>query len=112
MKKSIFMFTVFSFLNGGSLVLAAADQPLYEITIKQHQFSPSTLAVPANQKIKIAVRNEDTTPEEFESYSLNREKVVAGNAKIMIFVGPLKPGVYEYFGDFHKDLAKGKIEAK
>lgn len=91
-------------------VLAASDE--YELTIKDHQFFPRTLAVPAGQKIKLIVKNEDASAEEFESYDLNREKVVAGNSKITIFVGPLSPKIYKFFGDFHQDTAQGTLEAK
>jgi hypothetical protein len=60
----------------------------------------------------VVVDNQDATPEEFESHILNREKIVPGNSKATIFIGPLKPGTYEYFGDFHQATAQGKITAK
>jgi hypothetical protein len=31
---------------------------------------------------------------------------------VVIFVGPLKPGRYPFFGDFNKDSAKGVLIAK
>jgi len=43
---------------------------------------------------------------------LNREKIVPGNGRITIFVGPLEAGEYEFFGEFNQDTAKGKIIAK
>src|SRR4051794_13858068 len=89
------------FLFFGAIPAQAAETA-YEIVIKDHQFSPVPLTVPAGQKIKITIINQDATPEEFESYPLNREKVVAGNSKITLFVGPLKAGSYDFFGDFHK----------
>jgi hypothetical protein len=48
----------------------------------------------------------------FESHSLNREKVIAPNAKATIFVGPLKPGRYPFVGEFHEKTAKGVIVAE
>lgn len=90
---------------------ALADEPL-ELTIKDHRFAPAELEVPANQKVRLRVRNLDPTAEEFESFELNREKVVAGNAEIVLFIGPLAPGRYPYFGDFHRDTANGVIVAK
>ena len=89
----------------GIAAFAASDE--YELVIKDHQFSPKTLEVPAGRKIKLIVKNEDATAEEFESYDLNREKVVAGNAKITVFVGPLMAKTYKFFGDFHPDTAQG-----
>ena len=41
------------------------------------------------------------TPAEFESPSLHREKVVAPGAAVSVFVGPLNPGRYEFYDDFH-----------
>ncbi|MBF0504627.1 MAG: cupredoxin domain-containing protein [Candidatus Omnitrophica bacterium] len=90
----------------------AADQNPYIIVIKGHQFAPSQLMIPAGQKIKLTVDNQDPSPEEFESYDLNREKVVSGNKQIIVFIGPLKPGTYRYFGDFHKKTAEGIIKAQ
>ena len=90
----------------------AAGVPVVEITIKDHKFTPATVEVPANQKVKLVVKNLDASAEEFESYELNREKVIAGNAEAIIFVGPLEPGTYPFFGDFNKATAQGKIVAK
>jgi len=63
--------------------------------------------VPAGQKLRLVIENKDSTPEEFESYELNREKIVAPGSKITVFVGPLKPGRYEFFGDFNPKTARG-----
>lgn len=88
------------------------DIPSFEIAIKDHKFNPSTLEIPANKKVKLIVKNQDATPEEFESYELNREKVIAGNSQATIFIGPLAPGTYPYFGEFNMATAQGKIVAK
>ena len=74
--------------------------------------NPSELQIPAGQKVKLVVDNQDSTPEEFESHSLNREKIIPGNSKATIFIGPLKPGTYEFFGEFHQETAQGKIIVK
>ena len=93
-----------------TLVFADGQGP-YTIVIKDHQFNPVELIVPAGVKIKLVIDNQDPTPEEFESYDLNREKIVTGHKKIIIYVGPLKPGSYKYFGEFHQDTAQGIITA-
>jgi len=90
----------------------AQTQPSNTIIIKNHQFIPSQLIIPAGQKIKITVDNQDPTAEEFESFDLNREKVVSGNKKIIVFIGPLQQGTYKYFGDFHQKTAQGVIVAQ
>ena len=43
------------------------------LVIKDHRFIPSEIKVPAGQKVKLLVHNQDGTPEEFESHELNRE---------------------------------------
>lgn len=84
----------------------------YVLSIKAHVFTPNSLEIPANQKIRLIVKNLDATAEEFESYDLNREKIVAGNSEITVLIGPLDPGTYQFFGDFHPDSAHGTIIAK
>ena len=84
----------------------------YSLTIRNHQFVPAQLAVPAGKKIKLVISNADSTPEEFESYTLNREKVIPGNSKASVYLGPLEPGKYEFIGEFHEATARGVIEAQ
>lgn len=91
---------------------AAAQPPQFELVIRGHLFYPAELVVPANVKFRLAVVNEDATPEEFESYELNREKVVLGNSRTFIFIGPLAPGEYPFFGEFNISTAQGKIIAR
>lgn len=86
---------------------ALAADPELKLTLKDHRFSPAELTAPAGQKLKLIVENQDATPEEFESYSLNREKIVPAGGRIVVYVGPLKPGRYEFFGDFNASTARG-----
>lgn len=114
MKK---LFNIYVILALFSLSLTsqntlAEEIPQYKIIIKNHQFDPKNLEVPANQKIKLLVENQDKTIEEFESFDLNREKIVAGGKTITIFIGPLNSGTYKYFGEFHPKTAQGTITAK
>ena len=82
---------------------------MFEIEIRNHIFEPDEITIPANTKVKLIVYNRDPTPEEFESFELNREKVIMGGAKATIFVGPLPPGEYPFFGEFNPGTALGKI---
>jgi len=90
----------------------AQTQAANTIVIKDHQFDPQQLTIPAGQKVQITVDNQDTTPEEFESFDLDREQIVAGGKQITVFIGPLKAGTYKYWGDFHQDTTKGTIVAQ
>jgi hypothetical protein len=78
-----------------------AEQPAIAIAVREHQFVPAEVAVPAGVKVELTIRNEQTVPAEFESTALHREKVVAPGAAVSIFVGPLLSGRYEFFDDFH-----------
>jgi hypothetical protein len=105
-----------SIVGTGVVVLLAAApvqaEDVYSLTIKDHQFTPAELTIPADTKVKILVKNNDPTPEEFESTELHREKVVAGGGEITVFVGPLSPGSYAFFGDFNPKTASGHIIVK
>ena len=101
---------------GIALVLCAgmlhAATPVIEIEIRDHLFFPAEVVVPAGKKIKLVVINKDPTPEEFESYELNREKVIMGSSRAVIFIGPLRPGEYPFFGEFNPKTAQGKVIAE
>ena len=102
-------------LTGGLLfgaTAACAQDADVRLVIRDHKFVPAEVTVPAGRKIKLVIENQDATAEEFESYELNREKVVPPKGQVSIFVGPLKPGRYPFFGDFHKDTATGVLIAK
>ena len=88
-----------------------AKSPVYEIIIKDHKFIPEKLEVPTGKKVRLLIRNTDSTVEEFESFDLKREKIVPSNGKIKVSIGPLKPGTYNYFGEFHAKTAQGQIIA-
>ena len=93
-------------------VPARADTPEFTLVIESHRFIPAELKVPAGQKFRLLVENRDPTAEEFESYDFNREKIVPGKGRIALFVGPLKPGRYEFFGEFNADTARGFLIAE
>lgn len=93
-------------------VAVVAKTPVFELEIRDHLFHPQEVRIPANTKIKLVVFNRDTTPEEFESYELNREKVIMGGRKANIFIGPLEPGVYPFFGEFNPKTAQGRVVAE
>ena len=57
-------------------VFAMAADTEVTLVIKDHHFVPSEVRVPAGQKVKLIVENQDATPEEFESHELNREKII------------------------------------
>ncbi len=93
------------------LAALAADAD-YTLVIRDHRFQPPELIVPAGKKIKLLIENQDATPEEFDSHALNREKVIPGNGKSTLFIGPLDTGRYPFTGEFHEATAQGAIIAR
>jgi hypothetical protein len=95
----------------GPTAAMAADGE-YALIIQDHRFQPAELVIPAGKKIKLSVENRDATPEEFESHDLNREKIIAGKSTATIYVGPLTPGRYRFFGEYNEKTAQGVIVAQ
>ena len=91
---------------------AAADDAELLLMLHDHRFMPAEVQVPANKKVRLVVENRDPTPEEFDSHALNREKVIPGNSKATIFIGPLAPGRYPFMGEFNAATAQGAIVAR
>ena len=91
---------------------ATAAGPEVMLVIKNHRFEPAELKVPAGQRVKLVVHNQDKTPEEFESHSLNREKVVPAGGKVTIYIGPLDKGRYPFFGEYNEKTAQGAVLAE
>lgn len=89
----------------------AADAEVLLI-IRNHRFEPAEFKVPVGQRVKLVVHNQDSTPEEFESHAMNREKVIPGGAKATVFIGPLKAGRYPFFGEYNEATAKGVVIAE
>lgn len=110
MKLIIKIIAITLTVSCNSLSLGANQE--FEIVIQDHLFFPSMLELPAGQKVRLLIINQDPTAEEFESYELNREKVIPGNSRTVIFIGPLRPGEYPFFGEFYPRTAQGIIIVK
>jgi len=98
-------------MAGLPLTAAAADEGDVTLTLKNHRFTPDSFSVPAGQKVRINLVNQDMATEEFDSHDLRVEEVVTPNAKITFEIGPLKPGQYSFMGEFHASTAQGKVTA-
>jgi len=84
----------------------------YQVKIENHRFIPNKIEMERGVRHRLIVLNTDATAEEFESYELNREKIISGKSKAVIFLPPLTPGSYPFFGEFHEDTAQGRIIVK
>ncbi len=106
MKKT---FVLASLLLAG---LAYGGDDEVTLIIENHQMNPILIEIPAYKKIKLIMINKDSTPEEFESYDLAREKIIPANSSTDLYIGPLKPGRYEFHGELNPKTAKGEVVVK
>ena len=94
-----------------ALPAASLAMELIQFSVKDHRFMPAEATVPAGEKFRMEVTNLDATPEEVESHDLKIEKIVVGGGKISVVAGPLQPGSYKLFGDYHPDTAAATVQA-
>ena len=114
MFKSLFAISVLAaaILISPSLGRTDSEQTPPELRFENHQFKPATLSVPAGQKLTLKVVNASNETIEFESFKLNREKVVSPGQTITVSIPALSPGNYNFYDDFHQDVPEGSIVAK
>jgi len=91
---------------------ACAQETTYTLTIRNHRFEPAEIEIPAGQKISLVLKNLDPSPERFDSIRLRREQAIAGGQEVTIYVGPLRPGRYQFIGHFNPTTARGHIIVK
>jgi hypothetical protein len=91
---------------------ARGDDTVIELRFENRRFTPQTITVPANQALTLRITNASKEPIEFESFKLNREKVVGPGETITVRIPALRPGSYDFYDDFHQDVPAGSIVAK
>ncbi|GAC1334200.1 MAG: cupredoxin domain-containing protein [Beijerinckiaceae bacterium] len=89
----------------------AADEPTFSLEFKDGTLSPQRLEVPAKTRFRLELKNNGTTPAEFESDELKKEKVLAPGSTSSLIFRSLDPGEYPFFDDFHPK-ARGALIAK
>ncbi len=94
---------------GMSRPAVAAD--IVRLTLEQHRFNPDQATVTAGERFRIEVTNNDPTPSEFESHDLRIEKIVPAGSKVTVSAGPLRPGRYKFFDEYHPETATGTVIA-
>ena len=95
-----------------SATALAHAETVIELRIKDHKFIPARVEAPANVVFQLIVINEDPTFAEFESARMVIEKFVGPKKTLKLKVGPLKPGEYDFFEEFHATTAQGVLVAK
>jgi plastocyanin len=99
----------------GTPALLPAAEPANDVILLRYQdnrFAPQTVTVPAGAPLTIKVLNSSTRTIEFESFKLNREKVVQPGQTITVHLPALGSGTYDFYDDFHQDVPQGSIVAR
>jgi hypothetical protein len=83
-----------------------------ELRFSDGRFEPAMLTLPANHPVKLQVTNAGNAAFEFESFELHRERVVQPGQTVTVYIPALKPGTYQFFDDFNRAAASGRIVAR
>jgi|SRR5262249_10910818 len=89
----------------GSLVFLPRSAPAAPVALAavEDGFAPAEVEVVTGAAIQLAVTNHTQTAIEFESYELNRERVIQPGQTVTIYLSALDPGRYAFFDDFHQE---------
>ncbi len=109
LERTRFLFPAL-FIAFGQAVPAIAEEVLnIDVTIKDHRFAPAEIHVPTGKPTQLTIKNEDSTPEEFDSTALKVEKVIAGGRSATVRLRPLAAGRFPFMGEYHADTAQGVV---
>lgn len=81
----------------------AADDLTLTLAVRDGGFQPAELQAPPGARIRLEVANESGSAIEFESFELNRERVIPPAQKAVVYLSGLGAGRYEFFDDFHQE---------
>ena len=82
------------------------------LSFQNGRVEPANLTLPANTPVKLQVTNAGDAVIEFESFELNRERVVQPGQTITVNLPPLSPGSYAFVDDFSDGAVKGQIVSR
>ena len=110
---SLIALTFFAISGMICVYAKAADEPsAISMVIRDHRFKPDEVEIPAGEKRLFEIDNQDATAEEFESHTMHREKILPPRSTTKVYIGPLKPGRYEFYGEFNDSTAHGVVIVK
>jgi hypothetical protein len=102
--KTIFKMIAATILLVAPLAAGArADEGGVPVVVADAGFVPAEIEGPPGARFRLDVTNRTAVPIEFESFELNRERVVQPGQTVTVYLSGLTPGRYEFFDDFHQD---------
>jgi plastocyanin len=99
--KTIFIHSPLLLLVLVASAAPAADATTVTLVVEEGGFSPAEVQAPAGARLRLEVTNHTAAAMEFESFDLNRERVVQPGQVVAVYLSGLAPGRYEFFDDFH-----------
>jgi hypothetical protein len=99
-------------LATGTAGARAEEEKTFRIEFRDGVITPLRVVVPAETRIRLELVNSGTTPAEFESIELRKEKVIAPGAETVMVIRRLDRGEYKFFDDFHLDMPQAVVVAE
>lgn len=90
----------------------ADELPVFRVELRDGLIIPDRIEVPANTRFKLELHNTGTSPVEFESLELRKEKVLGPGVQSFIVIRNLAPGEYRVFDEFHPDTGQAVLVAQ
>jgi len=112
MKQGLALVAVLAVALGTVAAAAAVEPAEVPLVIEKNHFQPELIKVKAGAPFVLVITNKDKGPEEFESKALRIEKIIPGGKTLRLRVPALKPGSYDFVGEYHEATAKGRIVAE
>jgi Cupredoxin-like domain len=85
----------------------ADDIATYEITLKDHRFTPAEIHVPTGKPFIVLVTNANDGPDEFEMLLPAVERAIAPGEQGKVRIRPLGLGRFPFFGESDPDDEQG-----
>ncbi|HYR95817.1 MAG TPA: cupredoxin domain-containing protein [Candidatus Binatus sp.] len=82
---------------------AHAEEMTVPLAVHDGGFEPARIKTASGAKIRLEVTNRTSSAIEFESFELNRERVIQPGQKVAVYLSGLSAGQYEFFDDFHPE---------
>jgi len=82
---------------------ARADDVTVRLGVHEQGFDPAEIQTAAGTRVRLEITNHTAAAIEFESFELNRERVIQPGQTAAVYVSGLEAGRYEFFDDFHQE---------
>ena len=112
MKRCLMLLAALAVALGTATAAGAADPVEIPLVIEKNRFQPELIKVKAGAPFVLVITNKDKGPEEFDMSQPRIEKIIPGGKTLRLRIPALKPGSYDFVGEYHEKTAKGRIVAE